>query len=197
MWMRKPVFQGDHNVSVEGDDILIKTLKNVIVAIVCLVVLSSCSAKKVAVPKPQWLYEQDAITLRFKADRILNMYEGAPHTLMLCVYQLRDDEMFNQLASNEDGMYQLLDCEPFDSSVRNVKRLILHPDQDLTFVMDRLAGTKMIGFVAGYSQLQKERIVRTLDIPVLISKDEKSAIAQEVKGIVNLGSEQIAAIQGY
>lgn len=176
---------------------MIKIIKNVLMAVTCLVLLSSCSAKKVAAPKPQWLYEKDAITLRFKADRILNMSEGAPHTLMLCVYQLRDDEMFSQLASNEDGMYQLLDCEPFDSSVRNVKRLIIHPAQDLTFIMDRLAGTRMIGFVAGYSQLQKERIVRTLDIPVLISKDEKSAIATEIKGVVNLGSEQIAAIQSY
>jgi len=176
---------------------LIKIIKNVFMTVVCLVLLSSCAAKQVAAPKPQWLYEQDAITLRFKADRILNMYEGAPHTLMLCVYQLRDDEMFGQLATNEDGLYQLLDCEPFDSSVRNVKRLILHPEQDLTFVMDRLAGTRMIGFVAGYSQLQKERIIKTLDIPVLISKDEKSAVAGELKGTVNLGSEQIAAIQSY
>ncbi len=174
-----------------------KTITSVLIAVVCLVILASCSAKKMATPKPQWLFEKDAITLRLKADRILNMSEGAPHTLMLCVYQLRDDEMLNQLASNEDGIYQLLDCEVFDSSVRNAKRLIIHPGQDLTFIMDRLAGTQKIGFVAGYSHLQKERIVKTINIPVLISKDQKSAMAMEVKGIVNLGSEQIAAIQSY
>lgn len=162
-----------------------------------LLLLSSCSSKNVPPPTPQWVYEKDAITLRFKADQILNMYEGDPHTLMLCIYQLTNDKMLNQLATNEDGIYQLLDCEPFDSSVKNAKRLIIQPNQDLTFIMDRLAGTRKIGFVAGYSQLQKERIVRTLDIPVLISKDKKSAVAAEVKGIVNLGSEQIAAIQGY
>ncbi len=176
---------------------MIKTIIRVLMVVVCLIFLSSCASKKMAPPKPQWLFEKEAITLRIKAGRILNMYEGAPHTLMLCVYQLRDDEMLGQLASNEDGIYQLLDCEPFDSSVRNAKRLIIHPGQDLTFVMDRLAGTRKIGFVAGYSQLQKERIVRILDIPVLVSKDGKTAIAKEVRGIVNLGSEQIAAIQSY
>lgn len=174
-----------------------KIITRVLLTLTFLALLPSCGSKNVPPPRPQWAYERDAITLRFKADRILNMHEGAPHTLMLCVYQLTDDNILNQLASNEDGIYQLLDCEPFDSSVKNAKRLIIHPGQDLTFIMDRLAGTRKIGFVAGYSQLQKERIVRTLDIPVLISKDKKSAIATQIKGIVNLGSEQIAAIQGY
>ncbi len=176
---------------------MIMRIVSTLLTIACLVILASCSSKQLPPPTPQWIYEKDAITLRFRADRILNMHEGAPHTLMLCIYQLSNDDMLNQLATNEDGIYQLLDCEPFDGSVKNAKRLIIHPGQDLTFIMDRLAGTRKIGFVAGYSQLQKERIVRTLDIPVLISKDKKRAVATEIKGVVNLGSEQIAAIQGY
>lgn len=177
---------------------MIKTIHILLAAVTCLILFSSCSSKNITPPRPQWIYEKDAITLRFKADRVLNMHEGSPHTLMICVYQLSDDEMLNQLATNEDGIYQLLDCEAFDSSIKNAKRLIIHPGQDLTFIMDRMAGTKKIGFVAGYSKLEKERIVRSIDIPVLISKDQKSAVAAEVKGVVNLGSEQIAAIhQGY
>ena len=174
-----------------------KKIAFVLAAICCLVVLSSCSSKKGPPPKPQWLFERDAVTLRFKADRMLNMYDGLPHTLMVCVYQLQDDVMVEQLSSNEDGIYQLLDCEPFDSSIRNAKRLIIHPGQDLTFVMDRLAGTRKIGFVAGYSKLEKPRIIRIADIPVLISKDEESAVAAQMKVIVNLGSEQIAGVHNY
>jgi len=102
--------------------------------------------------------------------------------------------MFNQLASNNDGIYQLLDCKAFDSSVTSVKRLFVHPDQDLSIVMDRLAGTKHIGLVAGYFVLQKDRMVRVIDIPVLIAENKKSAQAGDLKLIVNLGSEQIAAI---
>ncbi|WP_163337185.1 type VI secretion system lipoprotein TssJ [Desulfopila sp. IMCC35008] len=166
--------------------------------VICfLVLLSSCASKKAPPPKPQWLYQKDAITLRFKADSVLNMSEGSPHTLMVCVYQLSNDNMMSQLASNEDGIYQLLDCEHYDSSVRNAKRLIIHPEQDLTFIMDRLAGTQKIAFVAGYAKLDKMRMVRVVDIPVLVSKDNKSAVATEMKAIVNLGSEQIAAIQKY
>ncbi|MEE4313705.1 MAG: type VI secretion lipoprotein TssJ [Desulfofustis sp.] len=174
-----------------------KRLVTSILAAICLVIIFGCSGKKPPPPQPQWLFERDAITIRFKSDRVLNMHEGSPHTLMVCVYQLRDEGMLGQLATNEDGVYQLLDCEPFDSSVRSSKRLIIHPDQDLTVVMDRLADTQKLAFVAGYSMLQKERILRIVDIPVLISKDEKSAIAAPLKVMVNLGSEQIAAIQSY
>ena len=113
---------------------------------------------------------------------------------MIGIYQLRSKSMFNQLASNSDGIYQLLDCKAFDNSVTSVKRLFVHPDQDLTIVMDRLAGTRYVGLVAGYFVLQKDRMVRVIDIPVAISENRKSARADKLKVIVNLGSEQIAAI---
>lgn len=168
-----------------------------LIPVICILIFSSCSSKKAPPPKPQWLYEKDAVTLRFKADKILNMYDGLPHTLMVCVYQLQDDAVIEQLSTNEDGIYQLLDCEPFDSSIRNAKRLIIHPGQDLTFIMDRLAGTRKIGFVAGYAKLEKGRIIRVADIPVLISKDEERAVAVDMKVVVNLGTEQIAAVHSY
>ena len=161
----------------------------------CLALFTSCGSKKPApLPTPQWVFAQDAISIRLKSDNLLNLNEGTPHTLMIGLYQLRSKSMFNQLASNTDGIYQLLDCKAFDSSVTSVKRMFVHPDQDLTIVMDRLAGTRHIGLVAGYFVLQKDRMVRVIDIPVAISENRKSAKADELKIVVNLGSEQIAAI---
>ena len=161
----------------------------------CLVLLSSCGSKTPPpLPVPQWTFEQDAITMRLKSNNLLNLNEGTPHTQMIGLYQLRSKTMFNQLASNDDGIYQLLDCKAFDSSVTTVKRLFVQPDQDLSIVMDRLAGTKYIGIVAGYFVLQKERMVRVIDIPVLYSEGKKTAQAGNMKLVVNLGSEQIAAI---
>lgn len=175
-----------------------KPYRYLITMLCCLVLLSACGPKAPPpLPVPEWVYARDGITLRFKADYLLNMTEGNPHTLMLCLYQLRGKSMFEQLAGNEDGIYQLLDCEPFDGSVNNVKRLFIHPDQDLTIVMDRLAGTRYLGIVAGYFVLQKDRMIRTINIPVVIAKNRKSARAGELKLVVNLGSEQIAAIQKH
>lgn len=125
----------------------------------------------------------------------MNMNEGNPHTLMVCLYQLRNKSMFEQLSGNQDGIYQLLDCEAFDSSVNSVKRLFIHPGQDLSIVMDRLAGTRHLGLVAGYFVLQKERMTRVINIPVTIAENRKTAWAEKLQLIVNFGSEQIAAIE--
>ncbi len=173
-----------------------KRYVSLILMIYCLVLLSSCgsSGPPPPPPTPQWVFAKDAVTMRIKANYLLNVNEGTPHTLMLGVYQLRSKSMFEQLASNTDGIYQLLDCERFDSSVTTVKRLFIQPDEDLTIVMDRLAGTKYVGLVAGYFVLQKNRMVRVVDVPVLVSEDNKTAKAGELNLVVNLGSEQIAAI---
>lgn len=174
-----------------------KKLITLIILLCSLVILSACGSKAPPppLPTPQWVFERESINMRIKANYLLNLNEGTPHTLMVGIYQLRNKYMFEQLASNTDGIYQLLDCEAFDSSVTTVKRLFIQPDQDITIVMDRLAGTKHVGIVAGYFVLQKDRMVRTINIPVIISDDRKSATAGELKLLVNLGSEQIAAIQ--
>ncbi len=161
----------------------------------CLFFISACGSKKPApLPVPQWNYERDAITIRLKSNQLLNQNEGVPHTLMIGLYQLRNKHMFEQLAANQDGLYQLLDCKPFDTSVTSVKRLFVQPDQDITIVMDRLAGTKHIAIVAGYMVLQQTRMVRIIDVPVLYSADKKTAKADKLQLVVNLGSEQIAAV---
>ncbi len=173
-----------------------KRVTGILMACICIIFFSACSSKKTP-SKPQWLYKKNALALRFKADTVLNMYDSLPHTLMVCVYQIRNDTILDQLSNNEDGIYQLLDCEPFDSSIRSAKRLIIHPGQDLTFMLDRLAGTRKIGFVAGYSKLEKGRILRIVDIPTMVPEDEDAAVARDIKIVVNLGPEQIAAIHSY
>ena len=161
-----------------------------------LLSFSGCAEKPPKKPlDPQWTYEKDAVSLRIKADPLLNVIEGEPHTLMLCLYQLRNTSMFEQLSGNEDGIYQLLDCESFDSSVNMAKRLIVHPGQDMTIITDRLAGTKHQGIVAGYFTLQKERMIRVVDIPTVLSPDGKAYLVDKLNLVINLGSEQIAAIR--
>ncbi len=103
--------------------------------------------------------------------------------------------MLKELAGNEDGILQLLDCESYDESVTGVKRLFIHPKQDLTIVMDRHTGTRHLGIAAGYYILQKDRMIRTVDIPIVYSRNNRSARPGKLNLSVNLGSEQIAATQ--
>ena len=128
----------------------------------------SCAAKQLA--PPESVYEKDAIKIHVKADRQLNLSEGRPHTLVVCVYQLKDPNGLNQLAGDEDGLYKLLECGLFDSTVAGAKRLIVQPGQDITFKLDRAQGARYVAVAAGYYRIEKERIVRVFEIPVVIEK---------------------------
>jgi type VI secretion system VasD/TssJ family lipoprotein len=115
---------------------------------------------------PDWRYERDAIRLHMKADPNLNYYERKPHTLLVCVYQLRDPNALNQLMENREGVSQLLECERFDPSVTFSKRIVLQPGREVTETMDRSEGAKYVAVAGGYYTLQKDRTIRLYPIPV-------------------------------
>jgi len=135
-----------------------------------LLAFGVCSCASLPLAPPEWRYEKEAIQLHLKADFQLNLHEGTPHTLLICVYQLRNPNTFNQLAGDNNGLYKLLECGLFDSSVAGSERLIIHPGQDLTFRLNRAEGARYIAIVAGYYSLHKERIIRLFDIQVIVEK---------------------------
>ncbi len=151
-------------------------------------------------PVPQWKYEGEAIRLRINADPNLNLHEGKPHTLMICIYQLRRKTSFNSLAEEIEGRYKLLECQPFDTTVANAKRLIINPGDNLNLLMDRLEGVRHLAVVAGYYLLQKKRIIRMVDFPIIIHKHGfmRSKTTSRV-GILNmgiiLGDQQIKGVE--
>ena len=136
--------------------------------LVALPFVYSCASKPL--PPPDYTYGKGQIQLDLKADAQLNLYEGSPHTLLLCIYQLKDPNAFNQLTGDEDGLYKLLECSNFDPSVTNTKRLIVRPGQTTTVQLDRAEGTKYVGMAAGYSVVRKKNMIRLFEIPVVVEK---------------------------
>jgi type VI secretion system VasD/TssJ family lipoprotein len=136
--------------------------------LVALLFVCSCASKPL--PPPEFTYGKGQIQLDIKAEAQLNSYEGSPHTLLLCIYQLRDPNAFNQLTGDEDGLYKLLECGNFDPSVTNTKRLIVRPGQTTQVQLDRAEGTKYVGLVAGYSVMQKKNMIGLFKIPVIVEK---------------------------
>lgn len=120
----------------------------------------------VACATTEWKYEKDAIRLHLVSDPNLNLFGGSPHTLLLCVYHLRDPNGFNQVRDEKDGLVKLLECTRFDPSVTYAKRIIVQPGQETTETLDRAEGARYVAVVAGYSQLQKEQVTRFYEIPV-------------------------------
>jgi type VI secretion system VasD/TssJ family lipoprotein len=130
----------------------------------CLIgTISSCSSVS---RTPEYTYQRDAVTITLRADSQLNLYQGAPHTLVACTYQLRDPNAFNQLVDEKDGLPKLLECGRFDASVAYAKRLVIQPGQEIRDSLDRAEGAKYVSVVAGYYALKKGNAVRLFQIPV-------------------------------
>jgi type VI secretion system VasD/TssJ family lipoprotein len=160
-----------------------------IIMILLLAMLSSCASLGM---QPEWKYEKDAISLYYRSDSYLNIYQGNPHTLMLCVYQLRDPNAFNQLLGEEEELSKLLECSRFDPSVTSAKRLTIYPGKEKTESLDRAENTKYVGIVAGYYSLKKERAVRLYEVPL-------SPFLKHPKNLkirLYLGAQEIHMIEG-
>ena len=160
-----------------------------------LFAISSCAPK--TIPSPIWSYEKNAVEITFQADSQLNQYNDKAHTLQICLYQLKDPNGFNQLIESEDGLYKLLQCGMFDGSVANYKSLIVSPGERQSITLDRAEGAKYIGIAAGYAEIQKDRITRLLEIPVVVVKEgglfrkQKVAKPDTLNTVLRLGPHQI------
>ena len=140
------------------------------IAMLCIISILAVACASQPLPPPKWSYEKDAIEIHLQADPKLNFDDGVAHTLLVCLYQLKDPNAFNQLSDDTDGIYKLLECGLFDAGVATSKRLIVHPGKDVTVTLDRAEGAKYVAAVAGYYVLQKDRMIRMFDIPVVIEK---------------------------
>ena len=168
--------------------------KATIASIMAVLLLAACASQPV--PPPNWEFEKDAITVNLMSDPKLNFDDGAPHTLLVCLYQLKDPKSFNQLSEDTDGIYKLLECSLFDPSVATAKRIIVRPGQDAKVTLDRADGAKYVALVAGYYTLEKARMIRLYDIPVVVEKKgfiKTTKVARPEKLVIDipLGPSQI------
>ncbi len=133
-----------------------------------LTLLASCGGKTVPPPpEPKASYAEKAIVLHFKADSQLNRFQNSPHALHLCIYQLANPNIMNQYAGDASGISQLVQCKKFDPSVTVTKKIVMQPDSEATYVLDRAQGTTYLALAAGYYHLDKEHAVRLVKIPVV------------------------------
>lgn len=149
------------------------TIKWIILLWVTILSINGCGGAKI--PPPRWSFEKEAIKLNIKADDKLNLYDTIPHTLFMCIYQLRDPNVFNTYLQTTRGLTDLLTCNRFDSSVLGFKKLFIQPQGLETVVMDRAEGARYVALVAGYFALSKENAVRLFEVPIVL----------ETKGLIN------------
>jgi len=164
----------------------------VFLSIASLLVACSSTKPLVKLP-PEYSYEKDAIQLRLVSDPQLNLYQKKAHSLIVCLYHLRDPNSFNQLINQKDGLPRLLECSRFDPSITYSRRFVVQPNQDVTELLDRTDGAKYVGLVAGYYTLHKENSVRFFPIPITEMKNGSTLVQKSAKLNIDLhlGSHEI------
>jgi len=119
--------------------------------------LSACTSTPPVIQAPEWGYEKNAIQLHLVGDPQLNLYQKKAHSLLICLYHLRDPNGFNQLVDEKDGLGKLLECNRFDPSVTYTRRVVMQPNQEINEAMDRTDGAKYVGVAAGYYNTQQNK----------------------------------------
>jgi type VI secretion system VasD/TssJ family lipoprotein len=150
----------------------------VVVAMVVLSALAACGGPKPQAPSQftnpatspttmQWSFQPKAINLKLVSDPALNTYDGSPHTLVLCVYQLSAPASFQQMAITVPGVSKLLECANYDPSVISAQRIIVQPGQNQNLSLDRNENAKYVALAAGYYELNLGSATRLYEIPLL------------------------------
>ena len=177
-----------------------KTKNSFVVIFLIIIVtsfLSSCFTGKKpdpADPGLVWGYGPKSITISYQASKDLNVYDGKPHTILLCLFQLSEPNVFNELSKSDDGLTKLLECSRFDKSVAGFTRIIVQPGENKTLQLDREENAKWVGLAAGYFNLNSNQITKLFEIPIVTKKKWllfKTPIPGELVINLSLGSNKI------
>lgn len=116
-----------------------------------------------------WAYKPAAIPLHVRASPDLNLYQGKPHVLKICVYQLSETRKFDDLRQSDAGVRKLMRCEADDPSISLAQSYFIQPAMDKTIPMDRAQGAKYVGIVAGYFNMTPEQVTDIVPYPVKVN----------------------------
>ncbi len=132
-----------------------------------LLLLSFIAACASAPSEPMPTYKREAVHLTLTASPQVNLYDGLPHATVLCVYQLSNPNVYQQMLEEVDGVNKLLSCENFDASVVSRRRIVVQPGDKKVVVMDRAEGARYLAIVAGYYKRMPGSFSRLVPFPVV------------------------------
>lgn len=152
-------------------------------------IMAGCAS---APSEPMPTYKREAVHLTLTASDQVNLYGGLPHATVLCVYQLSDPNVYQQMLEEVDGVNKLLACENFDASVKSRRRIVVQPGDKKVVVMDRAEGARYLAVVAGYYKRMPGSFSRLVPFPVVETGGfSKRKELGKIELDVELGSEGI------
>lgn len=113
-----------------------------------------------------WNLEPGGLRYRLAASPDLNLDDGHPLGLTVCVYQLADLEKFQDMASSAEGVDRLLDCSAEVAGARTARRHFLQPGEERLVTTDRAEKARYLAVAAGYSHRQADMCSAIQPFPV-------------------------------
>jgi type VI secretion system VasD/TssJ family lipoprotein len=158
--------------------------KTSVLFLTCLLFFA-CGSKSPP-PKPEWVFKQKGIFLSYKADDMLNEFNGGGHALQLVVYQFDNINKFAELSEYKDGIIKMLKGGNVDPSVQAVKKIFVDPGSSDTLVLNRAEKSRWVGVVAGYYNLAPGRVTCFFEIPHVVEKKGMIFAKKEIATILDL-----------
>ncbi|MDH4273415.1 MAG: type VI secretion system lipoprotein TssJ [Gammaproteobacteria bacterium] len=111
---------------------------------------------------PEVPFLKDGIGINVKAEKDLNTFNREPHTLVVVVYQFSEQGTFRTMLEDPAGVATLLEGGTFDKTVMARNKLVVQPGEKKRVYIDRIAGVRYLGVVAGYYVQQPGSIGRMI-----------------------------------
>ncbi len=159
-----------------------------------LLTWNPAQSQELTVSSDDWVYEEQAISIKIEASADLNSVSGRPHSLVIGVFQLNDPNTFSGLSVTREGAVQLLDNGLVDDSMVGFQQIIALPGETRTLQLARSRQAKYVGFIVGYFRLNPKLDIRIFPIPIAAVGNSNKAKPGKLLISIKLGSSNTLQI---
>ena len=121
-----------------------------------------------------WVFQKNGLVIDLKAGKLLNNYQGRPHTVLLEFFLLSEPNALKDYFRGPSGLRDLLIQDPtaLGPSVLATQRLVVQPDSTVQVPLDRPELGKYLVIVAGFYKMDVDGGSRVIPVPGVYSGPE-------------------------
>lgn len=156
--------------------------------------LCACGKKEAAPPgtmppptpaeNPQsvtWNFQKNAISLTIIASNNLNVVQGIPHAVSICLYQTENPDLLKAKAETEEGLRELLLCKSNPPERFQAQQIYVQPNTTVETMLDRAENAKYFAVVAGFNILNSKQSFSIIPIPLQTEKAQPWKVLSQKK----------------
>lgn len=117
-----------------------------------------------------WNFQKNAIGLTIISSSNLNVVQGVPHSVSICLYQTENPDLLKAKAETEEGLRELLLCKSSPPERFQAQQIYVQPNTIVEKMLDRAENAKYLAVVAGFNILNSKQSFSIIPIPLQTTK---------------------------